>query len=81
MTDYFQLMRRFSRLTNRERDVCELLVEGKTNSEIALALGTARSTVKNQVTSIFHKLDKTNRSEVVIAYRQATRAADTERKS
>jgi DNA-binding NarL/FixJ family response regulator len=53
------------RLSPRERDVLRLLVEGKSNKEIAAALGVAERTVKFHVTSIFNKLGAENRAQAV----------------
>ncbi len=52
-------------LTERERSVLRLLVEGKNNIEIALLLGISRSTVKYHVSAIIAKLGVSNRAEAV----------------
>lgn len=52
-------------LTERETQICSLLVRGKSNREIAEALDILESTVKDHVTSIFHKLGVTNRSAII----------------
>jgi DNA-binding NarL/FixJ family response regulator len=44
-------------LTPRERDVLNLLAQGKSNAEIAAALGIAEQTVRNYVASIYSKLN------------------------
>jgi RNA polymerase sigma factor (sigma-70 family) len=49
-------------LTDREREVLELLTEGKTNKEIAEALVISTNTVKRHIKSIFSKLDIHTRS-------------------
>lgn len=46
-----------SRLTPREREVLELMAEGRTNSGIASALVIGIGAVEKNVTSIFQKLD------------------------
>jgi DNA-binding NarL/FixJ family response regulator len=45
----------------REKDVLGLLAAGKTNKEIAGALGIAENTVKNHLKNILEKLHLENR--------------------
>jgi NarL family two-component system response regulator LiaR len=52
-------------LTDREREVLKLLVEGRSNPEIAEKLSVSRSTEKTQVSHIFEKLGASNRLEAV----------------
>lgn len=53
-------------LTPRERDVFKLLLQGRTNQEIADTLGLSANTVKNHVRSILVKLDVNNRTQAVL---------------
>jgi DNA-binding NarL/FixJ family response regulator len=54
-------------LTEREQEVLVLLAEGKTDRQIAQALGIAESTAKNHVSSILGKLGVPNRAGAVAA--------------
>jgi DNA-binding NarL/FixJ family response regulator len=53
-------------LTKRELDVLRLIASGRSNKEIADALGTAEATVKNQASSIFGKLGVRDRTRAVL---------------
>lgn len=53
-------------LTKRELDVLRLIAAGHSNREIAVALGTAEPTVKNQASSIFSKLGVRDRTRAVL---------------
>ncbi|GAP05944.1 response regulator containing a CheY-like receiver domain and an HTH DNA-binding domain [Anaerolinea thermolimosa] len=55
----------FEKLTEREREVLELLAEGKTNKEIAEALVITTNTVKRHLKSIFAKLEIHTRAAAV----------------
>jgi non-specific serine/threonine protein kinase len=52
-------------LTAREREVLELIAQGRSNREIAEALFVTEHTVKYHVASLFTKLDVTSRAEAV----------------
>jgi NarL family two-component system response regulator LiaR len=52
-------------LTQRERDVLSLMVEGLNNPEIATRLGVSRSTIKTHVSNILAKLGVASRLEAV----------------
>ena len=52
-------------LTEREREVLQLLAQGKTNKEIAAALVITERTVKFHVSAILGKLGVGNRTEAV----------------
>jgi DNA-binding NarL/FixJ family response regulator len=52
-------------LTDREAEVLSLLAKGWANKQIAAALGISEHTVKFHVSSIYSKLNVTNRTEAV----------------
>lgn len=54
-------------LTERESEVLNLLSKGLANKQIAAALGISEHTVKFHVSSIYGKLNATNRTEAVRA--------------
>ena len=54
-------------LTDRETEVLGLLSKGLANKQIAVALGISEHTVKFHVSSIYTKLNVTNRTEAVRA--------------
>ncbi len=52
-------------LSTRETEILQLLALGLTNKQIAARLGISAHTVKFHVSSIFGKMDTTNRTETV----------------
>ena len=58
-------------LTEREREVLELLAQGHANPVIAARVFLTEKTVRNYVSSIFRKLGVDNRVEAVIRAREA----------
>ena len=54
-------------LSIRERQIVRLLMSGKTNKEIAIAIKISEKTVKHYMTALMQKLQVRNRVEVVIA--------------
>lgn len=54
-----------SRLTPREREVVQLLAEGKTNKEIAKSLGISAKTAETHRSNLMRKLNLHSVSELV----------------
>lgn len=52
-------------LTQAEREVVALLLEGRSNADIARTRGTSARTVANQIQSVFRKLGVGSRAELV----------------
>lgn len=52
-------------LTEREREVLALMIEGLSNSQIAVKLGVSSSTIKSHVSNILSKLGVVSRTEAV----------------
>jgi DNA-binding NarL/FixJ family response regulator len=52
--------------TPREMDVLRLVVEGKTNAEIGLALGISEKTVEKHLEAIFRKMGVASRVEAAV---------------
>jgi DNA-binding NarL/FixJ family response regulator len=55
-----------TQLTPRERDVLSLLVEGKSNKEIGVALDISEATIKSHVSVILMKLGAADRTQAVV---------------
>lgn len=53
-------------LTNREKDICHLLAEGKNNKEIGDTLMISPGTVKNNITRILDKLNMRDRTQLAL---------------
>jgi len=51
-----EILQRISTLTNREREILELIVDGKSTKQIASLLGTSDNTVRNQRVKIYTKM-------------------------
>jgi ATP/maltotriose-dependent transcriptional regulator MalT len=61
-------------LTARELQVAELVVDGRTNPEIAAQLFLSNKTVESHLRNIFRKMNVTSRVELALAVERAVRA-------
>ena len=61
----------FPSLTEREREILELLAQGLPNPRIAQQLGISPKTVGNHVSVIFGKLQVADRAEAIVRAREA----------
>ena len=57
---------RGERLTPREMDVLGCIAKGLSNQDIGKALGLSEKTVKNHLTSVFHKLKVNDRTQALV---------------
>jgi len=58
-------------LSQRQREVLELLAQGCDNAQIAAVLGLSDKTVRNQVSAIFDRLGVENRGQAIVLARKA----------
>jgi pimeloyl-ACP methyl ester carboxylesterase/DNA-binding CsgD family transcriptional regulator len=61
----------FDNLTDREREVLDLIAQGHDNNQIARQLFISSHTVRNHITSIFSKMAVTNRAQAIVQAREA----------
>lgn len=68
---------RFAQLSEREREVLGLIVEGLTNKEIGRALGLSPRTVETHRANLFAKLQVTSLAHLIRHYAALVEADDT----
>lgn len=61
----------FPELTEREREILDLIARGENNAEIAQRLVLSPHTVRNHISNIFSKLQVADRAEAIIRARDA----------
>jgi len=61
----------FPQLSDREREVLDLLAQGDSNGRIATRLTISEKTVRNHVSNIFAKLAVADRAQAIIRAREA----------
>ena len=59
---------RFAHLTDRERDVVELVAEGLDNREIAAKLFLSEGTIRNRISDILAKTNISNRTKLAVEW-------------
>jgi DNA-binding NarL/FixJ family response regulator len=63
--------RPFPSLTDREREILELVARGRSNAQITDELVLSPKTVRNHVSNVFAKLGVRDRSEAIVLAREA----------
>ena len=61
----------FPQLTDREREVLELVAQGRSNAAIAARLYLSQKTIRNNVSNILVKLQVADRAEAIVRARDA----------
>jgi DNA-binding NarL/FixJ family response regulator len=61
----------FPDLTEREREILELVAQGESNQSIARRLFLSQKTVRNHVSNIFTKLHVADRAQAIVRAREA----------
>ena len=61
----------FPELTEREREILELVAQGRSNADITAQLVLSPKTVRNHVSNIFSKLQVRDRAEAIVRAREA----------
>jgi DNA-binding NarL/FixJ family response regulator len=61
----------FPDLTDREREILDLIARGHSNAQITAALGLSSKTVRNHITNVFSKLQVRDRAEAIVRAREA----------
>ena len=58
-------------LTAREREILDLLADGRSNGEIAKSLFISPKTVRNNLSSVYAKLQVADRTQAILRARDA----------
>ena len=61
----------FPELTDREREILDLLARGKSTTELGNRLGLSSKTISNYISNILTKLQVTDRAEAIVRARDA----------
>ena len=71
-----QFCEQYSKLTEREREICRLIQDGRSNREIAAVLHITEGTVKNYLSNIYSALGVRDRTALAVSL---TRTAQSDR--
>ena len=71
----------FPELTEREREILDLVARGRSNAEITAELVLSPKTVRNHVSNVFSKLQVRDRAEAIVRARQAGMGGEGRRPS
>lgn len=71
-------MDQFTGLSNREREVVKLLLEGKSNKQIAFSLHITENTVEFHLKNIYSKYQVSSRTELIVKLRDSVVAGKGE---
>jgi DNA-binding CsgD family transcriptional regulator len=66
-------------LTEREREVMQLIMQGYTNRQIARVLGIAEHTIEKHLSNMYRKLEVTNRTSAVLRFLGVSHQVQNER--
>jgi pimeloyl-ACP methyl ester carboxylesterase/DNA-binding CsgD family transcriptional regulator len=61
----------FAALTPRERELLELIAQGRDNAQIAAVMNLSANTVRNHITNVFAKLEVENRAQAIVLARDS----------
>ncbi|HWH24053.1 MAG TPA: response regulator transcription factor, partial [Candidatus Limnocylindria bacterium] len=61
----------FPELTEREREILDLVARGLSNAEITQRLVLSPKTVRNHISNIFSKLQVADRAQAIVRAREA----------
>jgi len=75
------VVKRYSHLTEREKQIFSLIACGLSNKEIATRLGISTFTVQNHIQNLFRKLGCQNRVEAAIQFLEYRMLPDAEERT
>ena len=62
-----QFFEQYNKLTEREREICRLIQDGRSNREIAAVLHITEGTVKNYLSNIYGALGVRDRTALAVS--------------